>query len=194
MAGLFRNHEYLRQANEPVPAKRGSATSTEESSWSFRVASRWMVSVEVGLRLFCTAAEIELAGAVLRRVFFQATVLCTHRCFRVYKMLRQVPRLVSNHGYEVYSVILLLLSTITMTGCSVRKFAVNKLGDSLSIDRAYQLNPDYDDGFIDQFLISYESARQGLKGDYSVLSKVHFDRDLRDTRPRGHPAYDHSGL
>jgi predicted anti-sigma-YlaC factor YlaD len=44
------------------------------------------------------------------------------------------------------------------------------------IDRAYQLRPDYDHGAIDQFLISYESARQGVKGDFAVRSKVHFDR------------------
>jgi predicted anti-sigma-YlaC factor YlaD len=44
------------------------------------------------------------------------------------------------------------------------------------IDRAYQLNPDYQHGAIDQFLISYESARQGVKGDSTVRSKAHFDR------------------
>ncbi len=44
------------------------------------------------------------------------------------------------------------------------------------IDRAYQLNPDYDHGVIDQFLISYESARQGAKGDFAGRSKEHFDR------------------
>jgi predicted anti-sigma-YlaC factor YlaD len=44
------------------------------------------------------------------------------------------------------------------------------------IDRAYQLRPDYDHGAIDQFLISYESARQGVKGDFAARSKMHFDR------------------
>ena len=44
------------------------------------------------------------------------------------------------------------------------------------IDRAYQLNPDYQHGAIDQFLIRYESARQGVKGDSTVRSKAHFDR------------------
>jgi predicted anti-sigma-YlaC factor YlaD len=44
------------------------------------------------------------------------------------------------------------------------------------IDRAYQLRPDYDHGAIDQFLISYESARQGVRGDFAARSKVHFDR------------------
>lgn len=44
------------------------------------------------------------------------------------------------------------------------------------IDRAYELNPDYDHGAIEQFLISYESARPGVRGDFAARSKVHFDR------------------
>ena len=46
------------------------------------------------------------------------------------------------------------------------------------IDRAYELNPDYDHGAIEQFLITYESARQGVKGNFAVRSKAHFDRAL----------------
>lgn len=44
------------------------------------------------------------------------------------------------------------------------------------IDRAYELDPGYDHGVIEQFLISYESARQGAKGDFAARSKAHFDR------------------
>ena len=44
------------------------------------------------------------------------------------------------------------------------------------IDRAYQLSPDYDFGAIDGFLITYESARQGAKGDFAVRSREHFER------------------
>src|SRR5229473_2659389 len=44
------------------------------------------------------------------------------------------------------------------------------------IDRAYELNPDYDHGVIEQFLITYESARQGAKGDFMARSKEHFER------------------
>ena len=44
------------------------------------------------------------------------------------------------------------------------------------IDRAYQLDPGFDHGVIEQFLISYESARQGAKGDFAARSKAHFDR------------------
>jgi predicted anti-sigma-YlaC factor YlaD len=44
------------------------------------------------------------------------------------------------------------------------------------IDRAYELDPDFEHGAIDQFLISYESARQGANGDFASRSKQHFDR------------------
>jgi predicted anti-sigma-YlaC factor YlaD len=47
------------------------------------------------------------------------------------------------------------------------------------IDRAYELNPGYEHGVIEQFLISYESARQGVKGDSAVRSKEHFDRAVQ---------------
>jgi len=44
------------------------------------------------------------------------------------------------------------------------------------IDRAYQLDPDYNNGVIEQFLISYESARKDAKGDFEIRCKKHFDR------------------
>jgi len=44
------------------------------------------------------------------------------------------------------------------------------------IDRAYELEPDYNSGVIEQFLINYESARQGVKGDFAARCKRHFDR------------------
>ena len=50
------------------------------------------------------------------------------------------------------------------------------------IDRAYELDPSYEHGVLDQFLISYEAARQGAPGDFAARSKAHFDRavDLTD--------------
>jgi predicted anti-sigma-YlaC factor YlaD len=47
------------------------------------------------------------------------------------------------------------------------------------IDRAYALDPDYDRGVIDQFLISYEAARQGARGDFADRCKQHFERAVR---------------
>ena len=46
------------------------------------------------------------------------------------------------------------------------------------IDRALQLNPDFDNGAIHGFLITYESARQGAKGDFAARSREHFERQV----------------
>lgn len=46
------------------------------------------------------------------------------------------------------------------------------------IDRAYELNPDFDHGAIEQFLISYEPARQGAQGDFAERAKKHFVRAI----------------
>jgi predicted anti-sigma-YlaC factor YlaD len=47
------------------------------------------------------------------------------------------------------------------------------------IDRAYELDPGYEHGVIEQYLISYESARQGVKGDFALRCKEHFDRAVQ---------------
>ncbi len=47
------------------------------------------------------------------------------------------------------------------------------------IDRAYELDAGFEHGVIEQFLISYESARQGAKGDFTVRCKEHFDRAIQ---------------
>jgi predicted anti-sigma-YlaC factor YlaD len=49
------------------------------------------------------------------------------------------------------------------------------------IDRAYQLNPDYNHGVIDEFLITYEPARQGIKSDFAERCKFHFNRAVKLT-------------
>ena len=46
------------------------------------------------------------------------------------------------------------------------------------IDRALELDPDFDHGAIHGFLISYESARQGAKGDFAARSREHFERQV----------------
>ena len=49
------------------------------------------------------------------------------------------------------------------------------------IDRSLQLDPDFDHGAIHGFLISYESARQGVKGDFASRSRQHFERQVELT-------------
>ena len=47
------------------------------------------------------------------------------------------------------------------------------------IDRAAELDPDFDHGAIDSFLISYEPARQGVPGDAAQRSVAHFERAVK---------------
>ena len=96
-------------------------------------ATRCVIFVEVSLRSFFTAAEVELLVAGLRYTLLQATLFCLRGYFQIHNTLRQVPwRVAGSRGYEISSVILLLAMTTAMTGCSVQKFAINKLGDSLA--------------------------------------------------------------
>ena len=50
------------------------------------------------------------------------------------------------------------------------------------IDRALELDPDFDSGAIHGFLITYETARQGAKGDPAARSRLHFDRAVALTK------------
>lgn len=49
------------------------------------------------------------------------------------------------------------------------------------IDRALQLDADFDNGAIHIFLITYESARQGAEGDFAVRSRDHFNHGVELT-------------
>jgi predicted anti-sigma-YlaC factor YlaD len=47
---------------------------------------------------------------------------------------------------------------------------------SALVDRAAELDPDFDNGAIEGFLISYEPARQDAKGDSAQRCRSHFER------------------
>jgi len=49
------------------------------------------------------------------------------------------------------------------------------------IDRALELNPDYDFGAIHNFLITYEAVRRTASGDFAPRSRKHFDRAVELT-------------
>src|SRR6266550_486835 len=50
------------------------------------------------------------------------------------------------------------------------------------IDRALDLDPDFDFGAIHGFLINYEMARQGARGDPAARARMHFDREVELTK------------
>ena len=49
------------------------------------------------------------------------------------------------------------------------------------IDRALELDPDYDSGAIHNFLITYESVRRTAGGDFAPRSRKHFERAVELT-------------
>lgn len=50
------------------------------------------------------------------------------------------------------------------------------------IDRAYKLDPNFEGGAIDSFLIAYEPSRQGAKGDPLERAREHFARAVALSR------------
>jgi predicted anti-sigma-YlaC factor YlaD len=57
------------------------------------------------------------------------------------------------------------------------------------IDRALELNPDYDSGAIHGFLISYEAVRRTASGDFVPRSRKHFERAIELTRDQNASPY-----
>ena len=47
------------------------------------------------------------------------------------------------------------------------------------IDRAFELEPDFDHGALHGFLISYEMSRQGAAGDPVARARQHFERAVQ---------------
>jgi predicted anti-sigma-YlaC factor YlaD len=69
-----------------------------------------------------------------------------------------------------------------MAAISVSRDNPDLLGDQpvaeALIDRAFELEPDFDSGAIHGFLITYEPARQGMAIDASSRARTHFDREV----------------
>jgi predicted anti-sigma-YlaC factor YlaD len=57
------------------------------------------------------------------------------------------------------------------------------------IDRALELDESFNGGAIHTFLITYESARQGVSDDPAVRSKRHFDRAIEITKGQAASPY-----
>jgi predicted anti-sigma-YlaC factor YlaD len=57
------------------------------------------------------------------------------------------------------------------------------------IDRAFELDPDYDSGSIHNFLITYESVRVGASKDFASRSRKHFERAVALTSQQSASPY-----
>ena len=66
-------------------------------------------------------------------------------------------------------------SAISLSKDNAALIADQRIVEAL-IDRAGELQPDFDSGAIDGFLIVYEMARSGAPGDPAARARMHFDR------------------
>jgi predicted anti-sigma-YlaC factor YlaD len=71
-------------------------------------------------------------------------------------------------------------SAISVSKESASLIADQSIVEAL-IDRAAALDPDFSDGAIQSFLVTYEPARPGGGKDYEERSKPHFDRAIEIT-------------
>jgi predicted anti-sigma-YlaC factor YlaD len=58
------------------------------------------------------------------------------------------------------------------------ELVADQLAVEALIDRAFELDPEFDSGAIHGFLITYELARQGAPGDPVARARSHFDREV----------------
>ncbi len=72
-------------------------------------------------------------------------------------------------------------SAISVSKDKPRLVADQLLVEAL-IDRALELDEDFDHGAIHSFLISYEAARQGASGEWQERSKKHYERAVALSR------------
>lgn len=151
-------------------------------------ATRCIIWVEVSLRAFFTAAEVELLAAGLRYTLLQAMLFCLRGYFLLRTTLRQVPRRVADsRRYKLSSVIFLLTTTITMMGCSVPKFAINKLGDSLE-NSGITFASDNDPEFVGQAIPFSLKLIEGL------LAESPKHRGLLSTAASGFTQYSYADV
>jgi predicted anti-sigma-YlaC factor YlaD len=96
--------------------------------------------------------------------------------------LRQEPKLAVRKTTVREVPLLYWTATSWGAAISVSKDDPEMVADQLIVEaliyRAYELEPDYDFGAIDNFLITYESVRVGATKDFASRSRKHFDRVL----------------
>lgn len=106
-----------------------------------------------------------------------------HRDFE--RELRQDPKAAARHT-GLKDVPLLYWTAVSWgAAISVSKDNPEMIADQpiveALIDRALELDPDYDFGAIHNFLITYESVRRTASGDFAPRSRKHFERAVELT-------------
>lgn len=95
--------------------------------------------------------------------------------------LRRDPRTAQALGHKdllaAYWTGIAWLAAISLSKDQPARVAEQPLAEAL-IDRVAELDPDFDSGGLDEFLITYEPARQTAAPDFEQRCQKHFDRAL----------------
>jgi predicted anti-sigma-YlaC factor YlaD len=121
-------------------------------------------------RLFLRARDYGLRGMEAR-----------HRNFS--EQLRKDPKRAVQAARREDVPFLYWTSAAWASAISVLKDSPDLIGDigivEAMMDRALELQEDWDFGAVHSFLISYEMSRQGVEGDPAVRSRKHFERAMQ---------------
>ncbi len=141
------------------------ADMLEDSSLAMATAER-----DRARRMYIRARDYGLRGLATRHRGFAASLRADARAAVRVATRDDVPLL--------YWTAAAWGSAISLSKDNPAMIAEQPLMEAL-IDRAFELDPDWDAGSIHGFLITYEMSRQGVRGDPAERSRAHFDHAVQ---------------
>src|SRR4029077_12500425 len=109
-----------------------SEISAPGTAWVYRLAEWCSFCCFIKLRLLVGAVEADLAWHLLQQLLRGAIAMRFSRGSFVERAKRLMPVRTLGRGCSIYPLFLLVVLAVALSGCSVRKFAINRLGDSLA--------------------------------------------------------------
>lgn len=104
------------------------------------------------------------------------------------QQIRQNPKLAAGRAGKDQLPLLYWTAAAWGSAISLSKDNPDQVGELPSvealIDRAVQLDPDYDHGALQSLLITFEMARSGVPGDPAARARQHFERALELSKGR----------
>ena len=163
----------------------------EDKEWGTPsgAATRCIIFVEVGLRSFFTAAEVELLVVGLRYTLLQATLFCLRAYFQLRNTLRQVPGKSANTSrFQAWSrvpVIIVILGLIAALGGCEPVQSLYPFFDPKNLVYDSYLNGTWitekDDGFYMKMVFQGQDKTQ----DYQVDLSFYNDKAEQDKPTEG---------
>src|ERR1700674_962999 len=117
---------------KPSSWKAPSEIPAGGAGWVYRLAEWCSFCFFIKLRLVVGAAEADLAWHLLQQLLRGAIAMRFPRGYIVERAKRLMPLRALGRGCSIYPLFLPVVLAVALSGCSVRKFAINKLGDSLA--------------------------------------------------------------